>query len=622
MCGIAGIAGRRDDALVQSMTETLRHRGPDDAGYYHDTDLSLGHRRLKVLDLETGDQPMCDADGQVWVVYNGEIYNYLELRKALEAKGHHFRTQSDTEVLLHVWLEYGQDCVDHLQGMFAFALWDKREQQLFLARDPLGVKPLYYSVQGDTLYFASEMKAILSVPEFPRDLDQEALDDYLTFLYTVPPRTMFKAIRQLPPGHCATWKNGQWQDRRYWHLNCNEACHSESEWIEAVQAQLQDTMDKYMLSDVPLGAFLSGGLDSASIVHHMTRHATQPVDTFTVGFEGEGAILDERAEARALAKHFSTTHHELTVPSDVTGLMDTLLHHFDEPFGNPTALLSYAICEQVRKQVTVVLSGDGGDESFGGYPRYAGVGVAQKYRAIPRTLRAMVNPLIQCLPESTSGNHALRRLRQFSAGSLLSPVDMLASWLSYQTDAQRAALYSDSLQQDLQGRQPLDHIRVFAAECAHTDPMTQAMYIDVHAFLPTNVLQYGDRMSMAHGLETRVPLADPKLVELLMTMPSSLKVQGMETKVLLRKAMKGKLPEADRTRKKLGFNPPMGTWLNTTLKPLLNEHLSVQQIEARGLFQADTVQKMIQDHQSSCKDNTLQLWSLLLLERWFQTAID
>lgn len=616
MCGIAGMAGRADEELIARMTATLAHRGPDDSGQYVDDGAALGHRRLSVIDLDGGQQPMAYGEGRYWIVYNGEVYNFHELRQELEAKGHQFRTASDTEVILAAYADWGEACVERFQGMFAFALWDARERRLFLARDPIGVKPLYYAESGGVLYFASEMKALLACPEVNRELDPEGLDDYLTFLYTVPPRTFYRGIRQLPPAHTATWRAGKLTLRRYWRLRFHEEEHSEAQWLEALDAHLEETIGRYLIADVPLGAFLSAGLDSSSIVHYMSRHGGRP-RTFTIGFGEEGALYDETEEARSLARRLGTEHQEQTVSADVAELLPTLVHHFDEPFGNPTALLSYVLCREVRRHVTVVLSGDGGDECFGGYPRYAGVRAAQAYRAIPSWLRAgVLNPLVQLLPESTRGFHALRRARAFASGSQLEPVDMYASWLSYFTPAQRTALYGGELRSALGDRDPWDHIRTAAREAETHDPVSRAMYVDLCSFLPNNVLQYGDRMSMAHGLEARVPLADHGLFELLARVPSSLKVRPGQSKYLLRRCMAGKLPQADVRRRKRGFNPPMGVWLNESLRPLVEAYLSPKAVAGAGLFDPGQVRELVRQHQRGQRDHTWHLWSLLVLEQW------
>lgn len=616
MCGIAGIVGRSDPALVEGMTRALAHRGPDGAGLWHDETATLGHRRLSVIDLAGGAQPMASADGSLQLVYNGEIYNFQTLRQELESHGRVFRTRCDTEVILHAYAVWGDACVEHFRGMFAFALWDAPRKRLLVARDQIGVKPLYYAIHDGRFYFGSELKALLACPEIPRALDPESLDDFLALLYTVPPRTMFKAIRQLSPATLGVWHEGTFETRRYWRLHFAPEDRSTGEWVEAVDACLAETVQRYMISDVPLGAFLSGGLDSATIVHHMAQTGAPP-ETFTVGFGREGNLYDESAQARAMAAHFGTNHHELIAEASIFESLPILVKHFDEPFGNPSSMLFYTLCRRIREHVTVVLSGDGGDECFGGYPRHAGAALSQHYRKLPHALRsAVINPLVQCLPESTRGFHGLRRLREFSAGSLLPPVDMYTAWIGYFNAAERQALYAPELRATLNQRDPMDYLRGLFAECAEADLVSQVLYVDLMSFLPHNLLQCSDRMSMAHGLESRVPLADQQLIELLARVPSNLKVRGLETKHLLRQCMAGKLPPEAVGRKKMGFNPPMGVWLNTSLRPLLEDWLSPEAIRAAGYFEPEPIQRMIADHRASRRDYTWHLWALLQFEQW------
>lgn len=623
MCGIAGMAGRRDEALAERMAETLAHRGPDAQGVCGAEGMSFGHRRLSVIDLAGGAQPMTAPCGRYTLTYNGEIYNFRALRKELEAEGRAFRTDSDTEVLLHALIAWGEAALPRLQGMFAFGFWDASARRLLLARDPLGVKPLYHAVHEGVLYFASEMKAILAVPGMSREIDFAGADDYFTYLYTVPPRTCFRAIRQLPPGHWAAWENGALRTRRYWRFDPAPLAHAAEEWPELVRGRLSETVGRYLVSDVPLGAFLSGGLDSATILHYMSEHAPEAVNTFTVGFGEEGGLYDESAAAASLAAHYGARHHALRVEGSAAEGLPAVLRHFDEPFGNPTALLTHAICGLVREHVTVVLSGDGGDECFGGYPRYAGAGLMRHYRRLPRWLRArVIDAAARRLPESTRGWHALRRARDFSAGSLLPPEALYASWVSHYAPGERQALYTEETRRAVGGHDSHAFIRDLAAECPGADPVTQAMYIDLHAFLPNNVLQYGDRMSMAHGLETRVPLADPGLAALALRAPAALKVRGLETKRLLRAAMRDRLPDEVLRRKKAGFNPPMGVWLNGRLRPLADDCLAAGTLRRRGLFNPVYVARLLEEHRASRRDHTWRLWALIVFEQWLRDYID
>jgi len=624
VCGIAGIAGDRDEALALRMTRALAHRGPDAEAFYHGAGVSLGHRRLSIIDLAGGAQPMGDGTGRYHLVFNGEVYNFQQLRLALEAKGHAFQTRSDTESVLHACIAHGAAAPGLLRGMFAFAFWDGAERRLLLARDPIGIKPLYYAVVGDRLLFGSEMKAILACPEVNRALDPQALDDYLGLLYTAPPRTIFQGIRELPPGHLAEWQDGELRIRRYWRLDLATEERTEEAWLGAVEAALRESIDGCRISDVPIGAYLSGGLDSATIVARMAESAGQTVNTFTVGFAAEGARYDESAQARALAAHFGTVHHPLRAEADILEVLPEVVRAFDSPFGNPTALLSFLLAGAVREHVKVVLSGDGGDEAFGGYPRYFGMQWAAGYSRLPHFLRARVlHPLAQCLPESTSGFHALRRIREFAAGGLLSPADRYAAWVGYYNRAERHALYTPEMRGAVGAHDAFDFIRGYYHEAsAQADSPAAAMYTDIHTFLPCNVLQYGDRTSMAHGLEARVPFADHHLIQTLARIPSALKLKDRRGKYLMRRLLAPQVPPEVSRRPKLGFNPPMGVWLNTTLRPLAEEALSAETLARRGLFQHGPVAAMLADHRGGRRDYTWHLWALIALEAWMQAYLD
>ncbi len=615
MCGIAGIAGRCDGELVRRMTDLLAHRGPDAEGFHLEAAVSLGHRRLSIIDLSSGQQPMSYGDGRYWVVFNGEIYNYRELREQLAGLGHTFVTNSDTEVLLAAYAAWGEGCIDRLGGMFAFALWDGHQQTLFLARDALGIKPLYLAETEGGLCFASEIKALRLCPGVDLGLDLEAMDDYLTYLYTMPPRTFYRGIRQLPPGHCATWKGGRLSVRRYWHLVEEVTKRRESHQELNLSARLDTLIKSHLVADVPVGAFLSGGLDSATIVRCMADQGSLPA-TFTVGFGEEGRQYDETMEARRLSEVIGTRHHELQALIDPVSAMEMVLAGFDEPFGNPTALLTNAICGLVRQHVTVVLSGDGGDECFGGYPRYQGVRLMRSWRMTPRWARRLGDRLLSSVPEAHDGRYFARRLREFSSAGLLDEADVYPLWLTTFTPQQKTVLFNGDLRGALAGRDAWEPLRNWAAESGETDPAARAMYVDLHAFLPNNVLQYGDRMSMAHGLEVRVPFADRAMVETMAAVPAARKLQRGVTKKVLRDAMRGCLPEEVLQRKKSGFNPPMGVWLTGALRDTAEELLSESSQAQRGWFDPVQVRSIWHDHVSGLRDHTWHLWALVLLEAW------
>ena len=484
-----------------------------------------------------------------------------------------------------------------------------------MARDALGIKPLYFAESGGALYFASEIKSLRVCPQVDLGLDLEAMDDYLTYLYTMPPRTFYRGIRQLPPGHCATWKQGHMTVRRYWHLAEEVAKRRETQQTTDLSACLDALVASHLVADVPVGAFLSGGLDSATIVRCMADRGTVP-ETFTVGFGAEGRQYDETAEARHLSEVIGTRHHALEAHIDPSTAVETVLTGFDEPFANPTALLTHAICGLVRRHVTVVLSGDGGDECFGGYPRYQGVRLMESWRRVPRFARVVGDRMLRLVPEAHDGRHFFRRAREFSSAGLLDECDVYPLWLSTFTPVQKRLLFGGDLGAALAGRDAWEPIRQWATESGECDPAARAMYVDLHTFLPNNVLQYGDRMSMAHGLEVRVPFADRAMVETMAAVPASRKIQGGTTKKLLRESMAGRLPGEVLRRGKLGFNPPMGVWLTGALRGIVEDTLSEASVAGRGWFNPGNVRSMWEEHLSGRRDYTWHLWALVLLEAW------
>lgn len=622
MCGIAGIAGREDAALLRAMTDALAHRGPDDQGAHLADGVSLGHRRLSIIDLAAGRQPMSTRDGALTIVFNGEIYNFRELRRDLEAAGRVFDTRSDTEVILAAWAEWGEKALERLEGMFAFALWDRTARRLYLARDAVGIKPLYYAHTGSALCFASEMKSLFLCPGVDLEMDPESLDDYLTWLHTVPPRTFYRGIRQLPPAHLAVWsaETGMVSLRRYWRLadHLDTPPKSPGEWEEELRARLREVVDRHLVADVPVGALLSGGVDSAALVALMRGGGVRPA-TFTVGYENPSLPADETAEARATAAFLGSDHHELRLGPAEGDFLDTLLRHFDEPYGNPMALLTHAVCGLVRRHVTVVLSGDGGDECFGGYPRYRGMVLAQKLAGVPAAFWRAARPLAALIPEDAARGPWPRRVRGFLSADPRDPMAAYARWLSRFTPEMKDALYTGDLKKTLAGRDAWDTVRGFARESGRGDPLSQAMYVDAHLFLPHNVLHCGDRMSMAHGLEMRVPFADRSLLAFMTAAPPELKVLGRETKVLLRRALAPELPPAVLRRPKRGFEPPRGAWLTGRLQTERDRLFSDAALARDGLFNPAAVRRMLDEHAAGRRDHTLALWALLVFQHWRNT---
>ncbi len=625
MCGITGGVPGIDARVLERMTAALAHRGPDGEGYFHaagPAGASLGHRRLAVIDLAGGRQPMTSADGRWTIVYNGEIYNFRELRSQLEGCGAVFRTKSDTEVLLEAWAQWGVDALERLRGMFAFAIWDGRERALWLVRDRLGIKPLYYTTAGGRLLFGSEIKALLAHPAVSRRLRTSAVDDYLAYLYVPAPQTIFEGIEELPPAHWLRYANGLTEVRCYWQARPLPAGEEQESSPEELCALLEESVRLRLVSDVPLGAFLSGGLDSSSIVALAARAQQEAVRTFSLGFGAGEEHYTELEFARLVSARYSTQHRELTIRPDCADLLPRMVAMFDEPFGNPTALLLHALSEETRKHVTVALSGDGGDELFLGYPRYLGARLRRGWGALPSSIRRAAARVAQRIPEGTNGHHARRRAREFLSGGGSSWQDAYIGWVSYFSPFLRDELYSPEFRNAVEGHAAEQFLEERFAEVAGCDPLAQASYVDLHSFLPHNVLQYGDRMSMAHALELRLPFMDHRLVEFALALPAGQKLRGRETKRLLRAAMRPLLPKKTLRRSKLGLNPPLGRWLRGELAPLVDRYLSPAAVRQRGWFRPEVVARLRAEFASGRRDFSLHLWGLLVLEEWARQYLD
>jgi len=607
------------------MTAALAHRGPDGEGYFHapgPEGASLGHRRLAVIDLSGGRQPMTSADGRWTIVFNGEIYNFRELRNELESSGTAFRTRSDTEVLLESWARWGVDSLERLHGMFAFALWDGRDRALWLVRDRLGIKPLYYSITTGRLLFGSEIKALLAHPAVSRSLRPSAVDDFLAYLYVPAPQTIFEAVEELPPAHWLRYANGAAEICRYWQARPLPAGEEKEASAEQLLALLEESVRLRLVSDVPLGAFLSGGLDSSSIVALAARAQHQPVRTFSLGFGAGEEHYTELEFARLVSSRYSTLHRELTIRPDCAELLPRMVALFDEPFGNPTALLLHALSQETRNHVTVALAGDGGDELFLGYPRYLGARLHRAWNGVPSPLRRVAAHLAARIPEGANGHPSRRRAREFFSGGTGSWQSAYIEWVSYFTPAMRAELYAPEFRSAVGDHSAERFLEQRFAEVGGCDPLGQACYVDLHSFLPHNVLQYGDRMSMAHALELRVPFTDHRLVEFALALPAWQKLRGRETKHLLRVAMRSLLPGQTLNRAKLGLNPPLGRWLAAELAPLVDRYLSPDAVRRRGWFRPEVVARLRAEFSSGRRDFSLHLWGLLVLEEWARQYLD
>lgn len=627
MCGIAGVA-HADPArpvaepLLRAMCAVMRHRGPDDEGVLSAPGVGLGMRRLSIIDLAGGRQPIANEDGSIHVVLNGEIYNYQELRPGLEAKGHVFKTHSDTEVIVHLYEEHGDACVESLRGMFAFALWDAKRQRLLAARDRLGKKPLHYAVLRDRLLFASEMKSILVDPAVPREVDPVALDQYLTFEYVPGERTMFRAIRRVPPGHRLTWERGALSVHPYWQLSAEpDTTRTVGEWCEALRTELREAVRLRLISDVPLGVLLSGGLDSSTIVALMRQVTSGDIRTFSIGFEDQS--YDERTYARLVAQRFGTRHEEFTVRPNAVGLVERLVGHFDEPFADVSAIPTFLVCEMARRRVTVALGGDGGDELFGGYDAYLAQRLAGGYARVPAVIRrGLIEPLASGLRPSAQKKGAVNRLKRFVEGFEHPEAIGHARWMAFLSVAEKTRLYTPAFRQALgtvDGYAPiLDAARRFAG----LDPLAKAMAIDLVTYLPDDILAKVDRMSMATSLEVRAPFLDHHVVELVARIPSRLKIQGSRTKHILKMAMRDFLPAEVLKKPKQGFSIPVKNWLRGELQALMRATLEPERLRRHGYVEPAVVQGWMSEHLAGRINHAHRLWSLMMLELWHEQYLD
>lgn len=623
MCGITGIVGEGDLGPLALMTEALRHRGPDAGDTRQGEGWGLGHRRLSIIDIAGGAQPMTTADGRYVLSFNGEIYNFAELRTELASLGHTFVTRSDTEVLLAAYVQWADGMLDRLNGMFALAVWDAREQRLLLARDRVGIKPLYYAQLEATggLAFGSEPKALLALPGVSRELDINALDAYLDLLYVPPPLSMFAGIRQLPPGTKLVWQAGRQTIQRYWDaVPAIEQRHSLEHWSELVAPVLEDAIAVRMVGDVPVGAFLSGGLDSSTIVAILSERGHTDLDTFCVGYGTEGRTFDERSAARQVAAYFGTRHHELQLDANLLHNVEAMVRGFDEPFGSITALLSWALSRFARQRVTVALAGDGGDELFGGYPRYRGMGLSQWAQRMPATVLAAGEAAARG-PESSGARSYRRWARQFIGGARRPAAQRYASWVGYARPEDRDELLAPQALERLDPLARTDRVAEHFARPDDADLIERASYADLHGFLPDNVLRNSDRMSMAHGLELRVPFCDHRLFELMAQVPSRHRVGLMATKKVLRRIMRGRVPKFVLARKKLGFVPPIGAWMQGDLDQMVAKWFDPATVRKRQLLRPATIERLVGEHKAGTRDHGLRLWSLLVLEQWCRSYL-
>jgi asparagine synthase (glutamine-hydrolysing) len=601
------------------MCDVIEHRGPDDDGYYITDQLALGMRRLSIIDLTTGRQPISNEDGMVWIVFNGEIYNHRELREQLIQRGHIFVTRSDTESIVHLYEDEGEHCVERLRGMFAFAIWDRRENKLFMARDRAGKKPLHYAFIRNTLVFGSEIKSILQHPIVPSATNALAISDFLSFGYVPDPSTAFQNIFKLPPGFALTFKNGVIQTRRYWDFNYHRESRDHRtadarEYIVRLRELIAESVRVRLESEVPMGAFLSGGIDSSTVVALMARAMGRPVKTFSIGFNTSG--YDELAFARRTASHFHTQHHEFVVTPDLCQLIEEIVWHHDEPFADASSIATFVVSKMAREHVTVVLTGDGGDELFGGYTRYLIDRKRTAFERVPRFIRhGLMLRISRLLPSRVYGKNYLRNVA-------LEPAARYVDSLCHFSEESKRKVLSERSRRLVSKHDSREAFTSLFAVPVSPDRLDHLLYLDSKTYLPGDILTKVDRMTMAHSIEARVPLLDHKLIDFVQTIPASFKLRGRQTKTILKQAVSGLIPEEIIHRPKQGFAVPINRWFNCELRDFLHDTLSDRRTRERGLLNQHAVNALLDEHSRGRRDNAQSLWALLTLELWHRGFID
>ena len=650
MCGICGeidfYSKGVKAAIIQKMCDVLAHRGPDDEGMVFIKDgkffevtkthplpsnengfqVGLGHRRLSIIDLsEAGHQPMCNEDASVWIVFNGEIYNFQEIKERLEKKGHLFKSKSDTEVILHSYEEWGVECLSHFRGMFAFAIWDSRLQQLFMARDRLGKKPLVYFCQNGHFAFASEIKALLQVQDVERKVNDTAIHHYLTYQYVPSPDTIFEGIKKLPPAHYLLYdRTGNIKIERYWKLNFNSGQKPYTDLQELsnlIRAELEESVKLRLISDVPLGAFLSGGVDSSLIVGIMARLSEKPVKTFSIGFEEKD--FDELSYAQLVSNHFATEHHEFIVKPNAVEILPKLVWHYNEPFADPSAIPTYYVANLTKDFVKVVLTGDAGDENFAGYPRYLRSKWVALFTKIPESVRRDFMPeFLRIFSSLHWREKTLNRLADFIEKLSSNQARNYLEQIKYFNDKEKEDIYSEQFSKKLQHVDSVDYLIAKSEESETDDLIDQLLYVDINSYLPEDLLVKVDIATMANSLEARVPFLDHKFMELAAGIPSQLKLKGTESKFILKKTFKDLLPDAIFKRKKMGFGVPLSRWFRKELRDYIYEILLDNKTMNRGYFKREGIERLLNDHITLRYDHSARIWALLVLEIWFRVFMD
>lgn len=625
MCGICGIhdpAGP-SRAQLERLTETLRHRGPDDEGYYIEGPLGLGHRRLSIIDLDGGRQPISNEDGTVWIVYNGEIYNYRELRRELEEQGHRFRTDTDTETIVHLYEEYGRECVQRLRGMFAFAIWDARRRRLFMARDRLGQKPLFYSHRGDRFVFASEVKGILADPLIPRKLDASALHGYLALRFVPSPLTMFEGINSLPPAHTLSFEEGRIRTRRYWSPQYRPKWQAdEAELTDRLEELLRDAVRSHLVSDVQVGTFLSGGIDSGLMTAFVAEELGADFPTFSIGSDADS--FNELPVARVVARHFGTEHHEQVVRPNLVSFLPEMVHHLDMP-GDPIAACQYYVAKLAGRHVKVAVGGDGGDELFAGYDRFAGFKWIGYYATLPESVRRrLIDPILSRLPDSFAYKSTVSKLRWLQELSFHDDASRYAEATAYFRFNQdrMADLYGPVMARELQKTDPRRPIIEKFEAVDGEEMLDRMLHADVSTRLPEHLLILLDRMTMAQSLEGRSPLLDHHVAEFAARLPTEMKLRRGRLKFIQRRLAERHLPEEMTSLPKQGFMFPIARWLKEDLRFASRDFLLNSRLVEEGLFQQESVSTLLREHRAGRVDHHHRIWMLLNLEFWFRHYLD
>ena len=627
MCGIAGFIDKHKNAstdkresVLDEMCRVITHRGPDEQGMTIEGRAALGMRRLSIIDLKSGQQPIYNEDGTKIIVFNGEIYNYRELKAELESLGYRFKTNSDTETIIYAYEEFGIECLKKLRGMFAFAIWDTNDESLFIARDRVGKKPLVYSfLQSGNFVFGSELKSLLAHGEISKEIDYQALNAYLTFGYVPEEFCIFKDVRKLAPGHFLLFKDGKVKTEQFWDFKYSEIneTRSEADYLEELREKIKDAVNVRLISEVPLGAFLSGGVDSSAVVGMMTQILDKPVKTFSIGFNEDS--FDELKYARMSAKHFNTEHHEFVVTPDLVEIVDDLVWHFDEPFADSSALPTYMVSKMARDFVTVVLTGDGGDELFAGYSRYVVNKKRGGFEKLPGGIRqGLFQPISEMLPHGMRGRNFLYNI---SLDSIDRYIDNISQFGKLKKQRLYSKRFKDNLNGELGGGEAI--YSGFAESISTGDPVDNLLYLDSKTYLPSDILTKVDRMSMAASLEARGPLLDQDLIDFVtQQIPTKFKLKGLETKHVFKKALEGLVPNEILYREKQGFGVPINEWINNELRERIHETLLEKKTLERGYFEPKYIKLLLEEHTKAQKDHSHPLWALWMLELWHRRYID